>query len=243
MLDFIIPQWTAPARVKAYCTTRQGGYSSMPYHGFNLGDHVGDAPVQVLKNRALLCNSLQLPREPLWLKQVHGTVVATLEHPPVDGIADAATTKTVGYVCAILTADCLPVLFCDKAGTQVAAAHAGWRGLLNGVLENTVQQLALPSEQVLVWLGACISQQAFEVGDEVYQAFVTQHPESAIAFRASRAQHWWADLYELARQRLRRMGITVIYGGDYCTFTEKERFFSYRREPVTGRMASLIWME
>ncbi|EIJ42939.1 uncharacterized protein, YfiH family [Beggiatoa alba B18LD] len=244
MLDFIIPDWSAPANIKAYCTTRQGGFSPVPYHSFNLGDHVGDSLDTVNRNRALLRDSLQLPREPLWLKQVHGTQVAQAEQPPSDGIADASMAKTAGYICAILTADCLPVLFCDRAGTRVAAAHAGWRGLLNGVLENTVQALAVPPEQILVWLGAGISQAAFEVGYEVRRAFVENHPDSVQAFQAGKdAQHWQADLYELARQRLRRIGITAINGGNFCTYTQQHRFFSYRRESVTGRMASLIWIE
>ncbi|MEZ5672916.1 MAG: peptidoglycan editing factor PgeF [Thiotrichaceae bacterium] len=243
MLEFITPNWNAPLNVHAVTTTRYGGYSTAPYDSCNLALHVGDLPEIVAKNRALLRAELHLPSEPIWLQQVHGieTVPAIVANH--NRCADASYSNQPGQVCVIMTADCLPVLFCDKAGTRVAAAHAGWRGLVAGILEQTARTLNLPMDEILVWLGPGIGAQAFEVGDEVRDIFIAQLPESSQAFIPSRPQHWFADLYLLARQRLQQLGIQAIFGGNFCTYTESARFYSYRRDQVTGRMATLIWLE
>lgn len=226
-------------------TSRQGGVSSAPWDSFNLGDHVGDDPQHVAANRARLRQNL--PADPLWLKQIHGArvidagVASDLE-------ADAAFTRQPATVCAVLTADCLPVLFCDRAGSVVAAAHAGWRGLASGVLEAAVAAMGVAPEDVLAWMGPAIGPRAFEVGDEVRRIFVRQHAEAASAFTAQppggeSKQKWLADIYQLARLRLSHAGVTSIYGGGRCTYGERGEFFSYRRDGVTGRMAALIWLE
>ena len=243
MLEFITPNWQAPPQVKAYTTTRHGNYSQAPYNGFNLADHVGDNPQAVAANRAALIETIKLPSEPLWLKQVHGIQVVTANPDNANCTADAAFTTAPGQVCVVMTADCLPVLFCDRAVTCVAAAHAGWRGLADGILEATLQHLDLPAQEILVWLGPAIGPEAFEVGEEVRDACIAFLPQAAKAFKPSRDGHFKADLYLLARQRLAHQGITAVYGGSFCTYTEKERFYSYRRDNVTGRMASLIWLE
>ncbi len=242
MLKFITPIWPAPSQVKAYTTTRHGGYSKPPYDGFNLADHVGDDVEAVAANRAALVEALSLPGEPVWLKQVHGIQTVTAYSDNANCTADAAFATAPGQVCVVMTADCLPVLFCDRAGTRVAAAHAGWRGLASGVLETTLQRLELSAEDILVWLGPAIGPQVFEVGDEVREAFMDFMPQAAEAFRPSHEGRWLADLYLLARQRLALQGVTAVYGGDFCTYTEK-RFYSFRCDKVTGRMASLIWLE
>lgn len=241
----IYPDWPAPSRVKSLMTTRQGGVSSVPWDSFNLGDHVGDDPQHVAANRASLRENL--PADPLWLKQVHS---ARVVEPGRDANleADAAFTRRPATVCAVLTADCLPVLFCDRAGSVVASAHAGWRGLAGGVLEATVAAMGVAPRDILAWMGAAIGPRAFEVGDEVRQAFLGQHAEAARAFTPlpssdASTQKWLADIYQLARLRLNRAGVTAIYGGGRCTYGEAEEFFSYRRDGVTGRMAALIWLE
>lgn len=237
--DWLTPQWPAPARVKSCVTTRAGGVSAGPFASFNLGDHVGDDPVAVAKNRQRLVSLLGC--RPAWLSQVHGTqVVEALAERDVE--ADASWSATPGVACAIMTADCLPALFCDRAGTRVAAAHAGWRGLAAGVLEATLDALALPADQVLVWLGPAIGVQAFEVGAEVREAFIAQHPQATEAFSPSHnAGKFMADIYQLARIRLAARGVTAVYGGDFCTYNDP-RFYSYRRAAQTGRFASLIWL-
>lgn len=241
-MELIHPDWPAPRSVRAVCTTRFGGVSLPPYDSLNLGDHVGDDPAAVAENRARLRRFLQLPAEPSWLSQVHGT--CAMEAGAVRGRceADASFAATPGVVCAVLTADCLPVLFCNRAGTRVAAAHAGWRGLASGVLEQTVRALAVPPGEILAWLGPAIGREAFEVGPEVREAFVQENPAAGHAFRPSPSGRWLADLYALARLRLASLGVTV-HGGDFCTFSDPHRFYSYRREPKTGRQASLIWLE
>jgi len=236
------PDWPAPAGVFSLMTTREGGVSCPPWDSFNLGDHVGDDAAHVAENRSRL--RLQLPAEPAWLKQIHGAIVVDAGSDKLT--ADASVTRQAGCVCAVLTADCLPVLFCDRAGSVVAAAHAGWRGLANGVLEATVAAMQVLPGDVLAWMGAAIGPQAFEVGDEVRQVFIEQHPEAATAFvphpSSSDSTKWLADIYQLARIRLNHAGVHAIYGGGRCTFNEADRFFSYRRDGVTGRMASLIWL-
>ncbi|MBS0347019.1 MAG: peptidoglycan editing factor PgeF [Proteobacteria bacterium] len=240
-MSWIHPDWPAPANVRALSTTRRGGSSPAPYDALNLGGHVGDDPALVAANRAVL--RAELPDEPCWLNQVHG--VAVVDVAEYGGVpdADAAVSRVPGKVCAAMTADCLPVLLCDGAGTVVAAAHAGWRGLVDGVIEATVEKMAVPPSEVLAWLGPAIGPQAFEVGDEVRAAFMAADAAADTAFRpGAQPGKWFADIYLLARQRLARLGVTAVYGGDACTVTEKDRFFSYRRDGRTGRMASLIWL-
>lgn len=239
-LEVLLPDWPAPARVRSLQTLRGGGCSPVPWASFNLGDHVGDVPANVACNRGLL--RAALPAEPLWLKQVHGVAVADAGSPFPALEADAAFSRQPGKVCAVMTADCLPVLFCDRAGSVVAAAHAGWRGLVAGVLEATMAQMAVPPGDLLAWLGPAIGARAFEVGDEVRAAFMACDTAAASAFVPAGAGKWQADLYLLARQRLEVAGVQSISGGDRCTVSEPESFFSYRRDGVTGRMASLIWL-
>ena len=239
-IECIRPQWPAPPSVMACTTTRTGGVSQGPWAGLNLGDHVDDDPRAVAENRARLSARLGLPAEPRWLRQVHGTQVCRPRRPLV--CADACYEDRPGHVCAVMTADCLPVLFCNVDGTRVAAAHAGWRGLLAGVLEQTVAAFDDPPRHLMAWLGPAIGPRAFEVGDEVRADFVTDCAASAGHFRPHGAGHWMADLYGLARDRLAGVGVEQVGGGDFCTFSDPARFFSYRRDGVTGRMASLIWL-
>ncbi|MDZ7583341.1 MAG: peptidoglycan editing factor PgeF [Thiobacillus sp.] len=237
----IQPDWRAPARVKCLMTTRADGVSQAPWTSLNLGDHVGDDPLHVAANRARLRR--QLPAGPGWLRQVHSARVVELGREP-NPEADASFTRESGQVCAVLTADCLPVLLCDRTGSIVAAAHAGWRGLAGGVLEATVAAMQVPPEGILAWMGAAIGPQAFEVGDEVRAAFVAQHPQAAAAFVSQPIPgKWLADIYQLARIRLAHAGVQAIHGGGRCTFSEADSFFSYRRDGITGRMAALIWLE
>ena len=246
----ITPDWPAPANVRALQTTRQGGISSPPYDSLNLGGHVGDAPLRVTRNRLSL-NSL-LPGEPVWLEQVHGTVVANADMAGCAPGADACIARRSasalrpdsGQVCVVMTADCLPVLLCDRQGTVVGAAHAGWKGLAAGVIEATVQAMGVPPQEMMAWLGPAISQSAFEVGEDVRAAFVKADPQAAAAFVSGKESgKYLADIYALARLRLSALGITDIYGGDRCTYSEPEQFFSYRRDGVTGRQGTFIWLE
>ncbi|MGM0594012.1 MAG: peptidoglycan editing factor PgeF [Pseudomonadota bacterium] len=239
--EIISPPWPAPPNVHAAVTTRSGGVSLPPFDSLNLGDHVGDDPAAVAENRRRLVESLALPSEPRWLNQVHGTCAVEVAEIKTPCEADASISHQPGVVCAVLTADCLPVLLCDRQGSVVAAAHAGWRGLVNGVVESTVAKLGA-GDELLAFLGPAIGPKVFEVGEEVRQAFIDENPAAAGAFTPSPAGRWLADIYALARQRLRRAGVDAIYGGEHCTYTEAERFYSYRRDGVTGRMASLIWL-
>ncbi|MBS7325075.1 MAG: peptidoglycan editing factor PgeF [Thiopseudomonas sp.] len=237
--DWLQADWPAALRVRTCVTTRSAGSSQPPFDCFNLGDHVGDAPQQVQANRDGLAQ--QLNCTPVWLEQVHGIAVVEAR-PGTPATADACWTRTPGVACAIMTADCLPVLFTDRAGTVVAAAHAGWRSLVAGVLEQTVAAMQVNADEVLVWLGPAIGPQVFEVGPEVREAFVALHGASESAFVPSaRAGHWLADLYQLARIRLATVGVQAVYGGGECTLSDT-RFYSYRRNAVTGRMASLVWL-
>ena len=241
MADWLVPEWPAPDNVRSLQTLRSGGCSPAPWVSLNLGDHVGDELSRVAANRAVLRASL--PGEPLWLQQVHGLAVLDAGSPGTLREADASFAREPGRVCAVMTADCLPVLFCDRAGTVVAAAHAGWRGLLAGVLSATMHRMAVPPGELLAWLGPAIGAQAFEVGDEVRAAFVARDAIAAGAFSPHGKGKWLADIYQLARQRLQAAGVGSISGGEWCTVSDAERFFSYRRDGVTGRMASLIWLE
>lgn len=242
-VQLITPEWPAPGRVRALSTTRHGGVSSGVYASLNLAGHVGDQPESVERNRERLGE--HLPMAPLWLEQVHGASVVNAASTCPGAQADAAVARMSWRICAVMTADCLPVLFCDDTGAAVGAAHAGWRGLAAGVLENTVSAMKVPPESIMAWLGPAISQAAFEVGDDVRMAFVAKMSETEAAFHPGRAEgKWQADLYQLARIRLGAIGVTRFYGGSYCTFSESGDFFSARRDGVrSGRQASLIWLE
>ena len=281
VFDLVMADWPAPANVHAFSTTRKGGISREQWATLNLGRNCGDNRASVQKNRILL--RTLLPSQPQWLQQEHGTTVLDLDAPvgedaelggaasasavaaagagdvgdDVDMGADAAMTATAGKVCAVLTADCLPVVFCNKAGTKVAAAHAGWRGLVGGVLESTVAAMGCDEGDVIAWMGPAIGPEAFEVGRDVYDAYcaadsenadsesagnVNADTENCVAFKPH-GDRWLADLYTLARLALARVGVVDVYGGKYCTYSDAERFFSYRRDGETGRMATLIWFE
>lgn len=242
--SIILPTWPAPENVKAFTSTRIGGISDEPYDSLNLGAHVGDDLEKVKQNRRLFAKVTSMPSSLRWLNQVHGIQVAELPSPYMGDLkADAVFSRTKEHVCAVMVADCLPLLMCNKRGNEVAACHAGWRGLCDGVIEQTIAKFSDPTE-LLVWLGPAIGAQKFEVGEEVKDAFLHKHNAAEKAFKsAEKDGKWLADLYLLARQRLAQCGVTQIYGGDYCTYTDEDRFFSYRREGVTGRMASVIWLE
>lgn len=244
--DLFIPEWPAPAAVRAVCTTRRGGVSAPPWDSFNLGDHVGDEPAAVAANRAAFARRLGV--RPVFLRQVHGARSVRLDAATPDGTqADACWSRERGVACTMMVADCLPVLLCDAAGTRVAAAHAGWRGLAGGVLEAALQ--GFDPRQVLAWLGPCIGPDAFEVGGEVKAAFEAGDPGAAGCFRPAgdpAAGKWLADLQGLARRRLRALGVDQVHGNDgsagWCTVTQASRFFSYRRDGVSGRLAASIWL-
>lgn len=248
-MELLIPDWPAPAGVGAMTTLRAGGYSPAPYDdghggpGLNLGLHVADDPLLVARNRALLRRLL--PQEPAWLSQVHGVEVLDAADLPAQPQADGCISTTPGAVCVMMTADCLPVLFCDRAGSVVGAAHAGWRGLAAGVLERTVAAMrARGAVDVMAWLGPAIGPDNFEVGAEVREAFLARQPEAEAAFRdyPGRPGKYLADIYQLARQRLAAVGVHDVSGGGLCTVAD-QRFYSYRRDKTTGRMASLIWLK
>lgn len=242
--QWIVPPWPAPARVRALSTTRHGGHSLGPHAGFNVGMAVGDEPARVAANRALL--RALLPSEPRWLRQVHGIRVvdaAALAEGEVPE-ADAAVTRAPGVVLAIQAADCMPVLLAARDGQVIAAAHAGWRGLCGGVIEHAVNGMQVPAGEILAWLGPAISGPSYEVGEDVRQAFLDADPQAACGFSAGKAPgRFQLDLYALARQRLARLGVAAVHGGGFCTLSERERFFSYRRDGVTGRMVTLLWLE
>lgn len=239
--ELIRPDWPAPANVHGLATTRSGGCSAGAWAGLNLGAHTGDDRDAVERNRAVLREQAALPAAPHWLNQVHGNAVVTLPTASLTPTADASCSAIADTVCAVLTADCLPVLFCNRAGSWVAAAHAGWRGLCDGVLEQTVAAYPGKSAELLAWFGPAIGPSAFEVGPEVCAAFVAHDGAAAAAFQVGHGDRFYANLYLLARQRLQAAGVTAIYGGGLCTFTEPARFYSYRRDKQTGRQATLIW--
>jgi YfiH family protein len=240
---FIRPDWPAPANVHALATLRNGGYSSGAYSSFNLAAHTGDAPQAVLSNRELLRTHFQLPAEPVWLEQVHSNRVVAADAAVNGASADGCWSNASGQVCVVMTADCLPLLICDRHGSKVAAVHAGWRGLHAGVITSAVTSLDCDPAELMVWLGPAIGPQAFEVGAEVVQAFTDKNTGNTVAFRQTDDRHWLCDLYTLARIELSSLGVTAVFGGNECTFTDDRRFYSYRRDGVTGRMASLVWLE
>ena len=238
---WLIPDWPAPVNVKALVTSRRGGVSQAPFDTMNLGDHVGDSLPAVVANRQQLLSSMSGCDQIRWLQQIHGTDCIDVASVADNHQADACYSQAPSMACAIMTADCLPVLFCNNAGTKVAAAHAGWKGLANGVLLNTLAQFESLAD-VLIWLGPAISKDHFEVGPEVREAFDWASND---CFAAGQGDRLYADLYKLARQQLLQAGVSQdqIHGGGLCTFAEKERFYSYRRDTKTGRMATCIWIE
>ena len=246
MSSMIIPDWPAPAKVRAVSTTRLGGKSLTPYNSLNLAQHVNDENDVVIANRVILKRLAGYKNEPVWLEQVHGNTAVNAADINSIVKADASFTTAINTTCVVMTADCLPVLFCDKNGRGVAAAHAGWRGLAAGVLETTVQclcnELACSANDVIAWMGPAIGADAFEVGDEVRETFVSQH-DVASAFIETRPQHWLMDIYAVARARLKAVGVDQVSGGQFCTYRDEKQFFSYRRDGQCGRMASLIWLE
>lgn len=249
-LRLITPNWPAPDNIRAYSTTRGGGVSEGVFASLNLAAHVKDVPEHVEQNRTILRQALSLPSEPAWLNQVHGrgVVDAASAGPAPD--ADASYSDQPGAVCVVMTADCLPVLMCNRQGNKVAAAHAGWRGLAEGVIEATIDTLQVAPSDLMVWLGPAIGPDAFEVGPEVRERFIDELEASESAFLAGsdktpavRQGHYLADIYQLARCRLSRLGIDAVYGGEFCTWSDADQFFSFRRDGKTGRQASMIWFE
>jgi YfiH family protein len=239
--DWIVPGWPAPDRVKSVITTRNGGASTGAYASFNLGLRCGDDERAVGANRMQLRS--YLPQEPRWMRQVHGSRVVAADGMIEIPAADASVARQPGTVCAVMIADCMPVLLCDQAATVVGVAHAGWRGLSSGVVENTVHEMGVAPSELFAYLGPAIGPHAFEVGADVRDAFIAADPAAAQAFKPQREHKWLADLFRLAQQRLARCGITHIFGGGMCTYTDSARFYSYRREKASGRMAALIWLD
>lgn len=236
---WLIPDWPAPINIHAGTTLRNGGISLPPYDSLNLAEHVGDAPAAVAENR----QQLNLPAKPIWLKQTHSTrIIDATRCTPGQTEADGSYTSQPCIICAVLTADCLPLLICNKKGTQVAAVHAGWRGLAAGIIETALEKFTDHYTELLTWLGPAIGPDHYEVGNEVRGIFLAQQPAARTAFTAQQ-EKWRMDIYHLARQRLQALGLTAIYGGNHCTYRQQEQFYSYRRDGITGRMASVIWLE
>ena len=241
--SFIRPEWPAPVGVRALATTRLGGVSLAPYASLNLGDHVGDRAEAVALNRGRLKEAARLPAEPLWLRQAHGADVADADRGTPAAAADAAVTREEGRVLAILTADCMPVLFAADGGAAVGAAHAGWRGLAAGVLEATVRALAVPPPRLLAWIGPCIGARRYEVGAEVRAALLADDPAAVEAFAAGSQGRYFADLAQLARRRLEKLGVGAVHQASECTYSDANRYFSHRRDGRCGRQAALIWLD
>lgn len=246
-MSMIIPNWNAPQNVKAFASTRVGGFSSDAYQGLNLGTHVGDDASFVENNRVWLKQQANMPASPIWLNQTHSTDVVTVLEPTTDIIdADGAFTTAKGVVCSAMTADCLPVILTDTNGTQVAAVHAGWRGLAGGILENAVAKFSSidKANQVIAWLGPAIGEDVFEVGNDVLDAFVRFDPQAKLAFKAkSEPGKWLASMSQLATQRLHKAGVTSVTDSNLCTYADSDAFYSYRRDGITGRQATFIWLE
>lgn len=237
-MQLITPDWPAPKGIKAFTTMRSGGVSATPWDSFNLGVNCGDQAGHVTSNRSLLTSLL--PTDPCWLNQVHGTAVVKAGAGPLTPDADASWSNQADIVCAVLTADCLPVLLCTRNGSHFAAIHCGWRSLAAGILENTLTAMAVNTADLLVWFGPAISAPHYEIGEDVFQAFVDKYSQDTIAFAATGPSHWRANLIMLAKLRLQRLGVNAFYGGRWCTYADK-RFYSYRRDGVSGRMVSLIY--
>ncbi len=241
--SYFTPDWPAPIKVKSLSTTRIGGVSTSPYSSLNLATHVGDNPIHVAHNRQKISSIAHLPEQPRWLEQTHGTRVLESHEWQLNINADAMYSCQPQHVCTVMTADCLPVLVCNKQGTYVAAIHAGWRGLADGIIEKTIQTYQGNNDDLLIWLGPAIGAQQFEVGHDVLDYFTQQGFDTSQSFIPSTKGHYLADIYGLARQHIARSGVENIYGGDLCTVSEPNEFFSYRREGITGRMASMIWID
>ena len=243
MIEVIRPGWPSDDRVRALCTTRHGGFSTGPYEGLNLACHVGDENQSVKSNRQLLRQQLGLPSEPCWLNQTHSTDVTLLSSSHSYQMnSDAAISRQPGQIAIVMTADCLPVLLCNRDATEVAAIHAGWRGLVDGIIEKTLNKMDSDPAQLLAWVGPAISQGRFEVGQEVLDLFVDKDKQAVNHFKAIRPGHWLCDLPALAQDQLQQQGLSEIYLSGICSFNDESRFYSYRRNKVTGRMASLIWI-
>lgn len=238
---YLKPEWPAPPHVHAFVTTRVGGKSLSPYDSFNLAYHVNDNPHHVGQNREQLMRDLNLPNQPYWINQIHSTTVVEAHTVTENTSADAMYSLYPNHVCAILTADCLPILITNTTGTVIAAIHAGWRGLAQGIIANTLQTLPSSVTELIAWLGPAISSPHYEVGREVRDQFVHQHRDAEQAFTLTSQDRWHACLYTLAKQQLQQLGVHQIYGGNLCTYANPELFFSYRRDIITGRMATLIW--
>jgi len=241
MIEMIQPRWPAPANLSAYCTTRRGGVSQTPFDSFNLALHVGDDATRVVRNRQALGVELQLPAEPGWINQTHGTRAVVLEQEDCRD-ADAAVTRALGQVAVVMTADCLPILLCNQKGTEVAAVHAGWRGLQAGVVQAALKAMRSANDQLMAWIGPGISQQHFEVGEEVRAAFIDSVRGAANFFTPHGSGHWLCDLAGLAERVLHQQAVSRVYRDAHCSFRDDELFYSYRRDSTTGRMASLIWI-
>lgn len=242
MDTLIYPDWPAPENIKAICTTRIAGFSLPPYDALNIATHVGDSLDTVNKNREYLYKAADLPESPRWLSQTHETCVLNSHDWQPDIQADAMISTSINHVCTIMTADCLPILLCTQQGNTVAAIHAGWRSLAAGIIEQTINKFNHSPPNIMAWLGPAIGSTQFEVGKDVYQIFTHNDPKAEQAFQQTDSSHYLANIYSLAKQRLNKLGITAIYGGDYCTVTDEQQFFSYRRDGITGRMASMIWI-
>jgi YfiH family protein len=240
--DTIKPEWSAPACVKVVSTLRQGGFSQAPYDSFNLAEHVGDEQACVFRNRQLLKQAYSLPAEPNWLEQTHSTRVVNLEND-TSRSADAAITRRMNTVAVVMTADCLPVLLCNRAGTEVAVIHAGWRGLADGVIQETLNKMHSCASELMAWIGPGISRHFFEVGDEVRDIFLLHSGQNRPFFISARAGHWLCDLQGIASSILERRGVAEVGLAPACSYRDEAQFFSYRRSATTGRMASLIWIE
>jgi YfiH family protein len=243
--EFIIPDWPVEANIKALSSTRLGGVSEVPYNGFNLAGHVEDSPACVANNRQLLRQYGHLPAEPIWLKQVHSTKIvhANTKHTTIDTTADGSVCNQENIVCVVQTADCLPLLLTTNKGNKVAAIHAGWRGLVSGIIENGIAAMTTDPDQLIVWMGPAIGPEHFEVGEDVVQAYKKRYAKYSNIFKATGDKKWHMNIYQAARNILGKSGVTQIYGGDFCTYSDEDRFFSFRREKICGRMASMVWME
>ena len=242
MTELIHPRWPAPPNIGACCTTRQGGTSRAPYDSFNLALHVGDDGDRVAHNRRLLRQRLALPDEPGWINQTHGTRVVVLEDES-ERDADAAITRQAGRVAVVMTADCLPILLCNRDGSEVAAVHAGWRGLQAGVIQSALAAMRSSNDSLMAWIGPAISQAAFEVGDEVHAAFTDADAAASDYFEANRPGHWLCDLAGLGQRVLEQQGVTRVIRDSHCSHGDRDLFYSYRRDGATGRMAALIWIK
>jgi len=240
-MDFLEPRCFPSSRIRACFTTRADGHSSGPWKSFNLALHVGDAPDAVMRNRALLRDSLQLPNDPFWLDQPHGQRVLHIDQMPDDRLADASISTTVGQICAVLAADCLPILICDRLGSQVAAVHAGWRGLQTGLISNTVNAFSAKPDQLIAWIGPAININSYQVGEDLRNRFIRSDGETAASFRKYDGG-WLLDLGGLAYRQLERVGVSSITSSELCVYERHELFYSYRRDGPTGRMAALIWI-